>query len=234
MKRILISGGNGRLCSEIAKVNSSHFILAPDRTGMDITDLHSIGVAIDGANPDIFIHAAALTKPLSLHDDIARSIDTNIIGTCNVVKACSAKGVKLVYISTDYVYPKESENAREGDPVLPFTKYGWSKMGGECAVAMYENSLILRGAFFESPFPYDQAYTNVVKNQMYQTESARIILSLLEQKGVINIGSEKAQSIFEFAQATKSDVKPVEFTGDGVSKRLILNIERMRSVLKGE
>lgn len=233
MKRILISGGNGRLCGELLKANAGeHSALAPDRSDMDITDPLSIDAVMDSFRPDVFIHAAALTKPLSAHENIAKSIDANIIGTCNVVKACAARGVKLVYISTDYVYQKESEDAKETDPVLPFTKYGWSKMGGECAVVMYDGSLILRGAFFESPFPYDQAYTNVVKNQMYQTESARIILSLLDEKGVINIGSEKAQSIYQFAQKTKPEVKPVEFSGDSVSKRLILNTERMRSALK--
>jgi len=235
MKRILISGGNGRLCGELLKANDGLYtIFAPDRSEMDITDLLTIEHIIGRTQPDVFIHAAALTKPLSAHENISKSIDTNIIGTCNVVKACSARGVKLVYISTDYVYPKESENAKETDPVLPFTKYGWSKMGGECAVAMYENSLILRGAFFESPFPYDQAYTNVFKNQMYQTRSAAIILSVLDQKGVLNIGVNTSQSIFDFAKETKPSVEPVEFSGDGVSMRMTLNVDKLTLVLKGE
>lgn len=235
-KTILISGGNGRLCKELVRANNLyHHIVAPTREQMDVRNEKSIKAYIEAVEPHVFIHAAALTKPLSRHDeDIVSSIDSNIIGTCNVVKACSSFGVKIIYISTDYVYPKGSDGARETDPLLPFTNYGWSKLGGECAVAMYNNSLILRGAFFERPFPYPKAYSNIVKNQLYQNICAELILALLEERGVINIGSAQAQTIYEFALKTKPDVESIECTDSDVSPRMVLNVEKLLSLIRDQ
>lgn len=238
-KKIVISGGNGRLSREIGKAshdaNNPPFIFDLVREYMDITSYDSVMHAVSCIEPDYFIHAAALTKPLSAHNtDIAKSIDANIIGTANVVKACWEKNIKLIYISTDYVYPKESIDVDEQHPVKPFTNYGWSKLGGECAVAMYPNSLILRGAFFETPFPYSHGYTNIFKNQLYQNESAKIILQLLDETGVINIGSTKVRSLFDFAKDTKPDVLPAICTDNTTSKNMILNINKMNYILKNK
>jgi dTDP-4-dehydrorhamnose reductase len=62
------------------------------------------------------------------------SIKNNIIGTSNVVLACIEYNIKLIYISTDYVYPCTEGNYSEEDPLLPVNEYAWSKLGGECAV----------------------------------------------------------------------------------------------------
>ncbi len=234
-RTLLISGGNGRLCKEIVQANENYTIIAPTRQQMDIRNEKSIDDIIGLVNPDIFIHTAAITKPLALHNtDINASIDTNIIGTCNVVKSCSKQNIKLVYISTDYVYPNGSDKAKETDPLLPFTNYGWSKLGGECAVAMYANSLILRGAFFERPFPYDKAYTNVSKNQLYQNVCAQLILALLDEKGVINIGADKSATIYEFALKTKPDVQPTECNDPTVANRMVLDTAKLMDLIKDE
>ena len=56
--------------------------------------------------PNYLIHLAGLSRPMKIHDiDISKSIDLNIIGTANIVKACSEKNIKLIYFSTNYVYP---------------------------------------------------------------------------------------------------------------------------------
>lgn len=235
-RTILISGGNGRLCKELIRANDLyHRIVSPTREQMDIRNENSIRFYLEAVEPDIFIHTAALTKPLSRHDrDISASIDSNIIGTCNVVKACAPLGIKVIYISTDYVYPKGSDGAKETDPLLPFTNYGWSKLGGECAVAMYKNSLILRGAFFERPFPYPRAYSNIVKNQLYQNVGAQLILALLDQKGVINIGSIKEQTIYEFALKTKNDVSSALCSDPNVSPRMVLDVQKLVSLIKDD
>ena len=56
--------------------------------------------------PDILIHLAGLSRPMKIHEEnISKSIDLNIIGTANITKACSKKNIKLIYFSTNYVYP---------------------------------------------------------------------------------------------------------------------------------
>ena len=49
---------------------------------------------------------------------------------------------RLIYMSTDYVYPGTTGNYKEEDPLLPINDYAWTKLGGECAVQLYNNSLI--------------------------------------------------------------------------------------------
>jgi dTDP-4-dehydrorhamnose reductase len=73
---------------------------------MDIKNPRQIYSKIVAFNPDYFIHAAAMTRPMKNHEIAPmKSMKINIEGTCNVVEACSTTGVKLIYISTDYVYP---------------------------------------------------------------------------------------------------------------------------------
>ena len=55
-------------------------------------------------------------------------------------------------------------NYNEEDALKPWNNYSWSKLGGECAVQMYKNSLILRITMTEKPFAYKRAYTNLKTN----------------------------------------------------------------------
>ena len=78
---------------------------------------------------------------MKIHDkNISKSIDLNIIGTCNIVKTAEKFKIKVIYLSTSYVYPGTKGNYTEEDPVKPWNNYSWSKLGGECAVQMYKNS----------------------------------------------------------------------------------------------
>ena len=124
--------------------------------------LKSIKNYLAKKKPDILIHLAGLSRPMKLHEiDIKKSIDLNIIGTANITKACSEKKIKLIYFSTNYVYPGSKGNYREMDPLLPVNNYAWSKLGGEASVQLYKNSLILRACMTEKPFVHDKAFKNV-------------------------------------------------------------------------
>ena len=122
-----------------------------------------------------------------LTKDISRSILTNIIGTSNIVRACKEKNIKLIYFSTNYVYPGKKGNYSESDPVLPINNYAWSKLGGECAAQMLKNSLILRICMTEKPFLYKFAYTNLRTNFMFHEDLAKVFFKLINKKGIINI-----------------------------------------------
>ena len=89
---------------------------------------------------------------MKIHDkDIKKSIDLNIIGTANVTKICSDLNIKLIYFSTNYIYPGIKGNHSESEAILPVNNYAWSKLGGECSVQLYKNSLILRVSMTEKP-----------------------------------------------------------------------------------
>ena len=165
MKKIIITGGTGRFGTVLKKFRSKYKILFPTKKQLNILDLKNIRKYLNLKKPNYLIHLAGLSRPMKIHDqDIIKSIDLNIIGTANVTKACSERNIKLIYFSTNYVYPGKKGNYRENDPVLPINNYAISKLGGECAVQMYKNSLILRIMMSEKPFAHDYAFSDIKTN----------------------------------------------------------------------
>ena len=134
-----------------------------------------------------------------------KSIETNIIGSANVAISCMKKGVKLVYISTNFVYPGKKGSYKENDYLYPVNEYGWSKLGGESAMHIYKNTLILRICMNNDYFPHKFAFTNYLTSFLKKTEAAKITLKLLNEKGIINIGGKK-QSAYNFAKISNSKV----------------------------
>ena len=125
----------------------------PTKSQLNITNLNSIKSYLKKIKPYYLVHLAGLSRPMNIHEkNITKSIDLNIIGTSNITKICSKYKIKLIYFSTGYVYEGKKGNYSEKDPVKPFNNYGLSKLGGECAVAMYKNSLILRITMTEKQF----------------------------------------------------------------------------------
>ena len=172
-------------------------------------DIKSIERYIKKHRPKYLIHCAALSRPMKIHDaDISKSIDLNIIGTANVVKICNQFNIKLIYFSTGYVYPGIKGNYKETDSLLPINNYAWSKLGGECAVSMYKNSLILRIIMCEKPFLHKKAFYDIETNFMYHEDVVKIIPKILNKFGIINVGG-KTQSVYEFAKNSNKNVKKI-------------------------
>ena len=143
--------------------------------------------------------------------NISKSIDLNIIGTANITKVCKKNNIKLVYFSTGYVYQGVKGNYSELDPVKPFNNYGLSKLGGECAVSMYKNSLILRITMTEKPFLYKKAFSNLKTNFMFHGDLVKMLPKILKQKGILNVGG-RSQSVYSFAKKNNSKVKKIRAT----------------------
>jgi len=235
--KILISGGHGKFAQAFLRANNGrHTIYAPNKATLDVRDYWSIEKIIEDVQPDIFLHAAAFTRPMVKHErDPIISIESNIIGTGNVVIACMRHDVKLVYISTDYVYPGTKGDYNEDDPLKPFNRYGWSKLGGECSVHMYDNSLILRICMNNRPFPHPKAIVDIKKSLIYDDEAAEITHELLDEKGIINVGGI-GRSIYEFAKEDNPDIGKMyydEVKDVGMAKNTTLNIEKMKEIVNG-
>ena len=187
MKKILVTGGKSRFANVLSKIKTNHKLIYRSKSQLNIMSLNSIIKNIKTFKPNYILHLAGLSRPMKIHDnDISKSIDLNIVGTCNLVKACSKFKKKLIYFSTNYIYQGKTGNYKENDPLLPWNNYAWSKLGGESAVQMYKNSLILRVSMTEKPFVHQFAYTNVKNNFIFQEDLAKVFLKLVNQKGIIN------------------------------------------------
>ena len=207
IRKILVTGGDGRF-SEILKVKNTKLNLTfCNKKECDILSLNSINKAIKKIKPKIILHCAGLSRPMDIHEkDINKSIDLNIIGTANVVKACMINNIKIIYFSTGYVYEGKRGNYSEKDSVKPFNNYGLSKLGGECSVLMYKNSLILRVTMTEKPFTYKKAFTDLKTNFMFHDDLIKLLPKLIDKKGIINVGG-KSQSVYDFAKKHNPKIK---------------------------
>ena len=199
-KIILVTGGEGRFCKKLEKSETQLKFYFANKKECNILNYKSLQKIVRKIKPDIIMHCAGLSRPMSLHEtNIKKSIDLNIIGTSNVTKICSQYNLKLIYFSTGYVYEGVKGNYSETDPVKPFNNYGLSKLGGECAVSMYKNSLILRITMTEKPFPYKKAFSNLKTNFMFHEAFIKILPKLINKKGIINVGG-KSKSVYSFAK----------------------------------
>jgi dTDP-4-dehydrorhamnose reductase len=228
-KTILLSGGDGRLaqslCREAKKLGHSPVPLS--HLQMDVTDVGSVERAIHEIRPNVFIHTAAVLT----EEDRLKMLQVNICGSVNVVCACSASATKLIYISTDYVYSNHEVDHTEDDALLPFTVYGWTKLGGECAVMAYEHSLIVRGAFSPVPFRHTRAFCDVRKNMIYQDRAAELIVQLLDARGIVNVAERECCSLFDFAKRTRPNVEPATSPPEYQPKESNLSTKRLDQLL---
>ena len=235
MKKIVFTGGSGRFAREFKKIKSKFKIYFPNKKKLNIENLTSIKKYLKKIKPDYFIHCAALSRPMSIHEkNISRSISINIIGTSNVVKACEERNIKLIYFSTNYVYPGNKGNYRENDPIFPINNYAISKLGGECAVRLYKNSLILRISMTEKPFVHEFAFNDVEMNFMYHDEFAKILLKLINEKGIINVGG-KTQTVYNFVKKKQKNIKPIsgrKMINKKFPLKQSMNLSKLQKILK--
>ncbi len=205
--KILVTGGDGRFAKILKKNNKKLNLFFASRKQCNILNLNSINRIIKKIKPKILIHCAGLSRPMKIHEkNISKSIDLNIIGTANITKVCKQHNIKLIYFSTGYVYEGIKGNYSENDPVKPFNNYALSKLGGECAVALYKNSLILRITMTEKPFSHVKAYSNLKSNFMFHEDLVKILPKIINQKGILNVGG-KTQSVYSFAKKNNKNVK---------------------------
>ena len=235
MKKIVVTGGSGRFGEQLKKIRSKHKLFFPNKKDLNILKPKSIEAYLKNKKADIVIHLAGLSRPMDIHNKkIEKSIDLNIIGTANVTKICSKKNVKLIYFSTNYVYPGTKGNYKETEPVLPVNNYAWSKLGGEASVQLYKNSLILRVSMTERPFVHDKAFANVKTSFMYHDDVSKILFRLLNKKGIINLGG-KSQFIFDFAKKDKKDIQKIFLKKKddlGMPFNSSININKLKKILK--
>ena len=238
MKSILVTGGAGRFATNIKKYSEElgYSVFAPDKKQMNIINFWDCEKYFyaNQFDFDYVIHAAGLSSPMRRHEENpTESIQKNIIGTANVALHCERFSKKIIYVSTNYVYPGMVGDYDEQSELKPFNNYGWSKLGGECAVHHYKDSLILRICMNARPFPHDKAFTDVISSHMFNDEAAKITLKLLDEVGIINIGGE-AQSVYDFAVQEKPDVKKssVDEVDDvTVNPNCSMNIDKMKSLI---
>jgi len=232
-KLIVVTGSSGRFGKALqnSKIKIKIKKLFPTKKQLNILNINSIYNYLNKKKPKYVLHLAGLSRPMSEHDtNIEKSINLNIIGTANMVVCCSKLNIKLIYFSTSYVYDNKNRTSSENDPVFPKNNYAWSKLGGESAVQMYKNSLILRVSMTEKPFVHKEAFKNVITNFMYHDDVIKILPKILEEKGVLNIGG-KTQSVYNFVKKDNPKVKGSKAKKNQIPFNSAMNISKLKKII---
>lgn len=198
--KIIVTGGSGLLGSELKQIMPD--IKYPSSKEFDVTNYKQMKEYLSSNCCELIVHAAAFTSPPLIDKDPLRALEVNIIGTANVVKLCIEFDARLIYISTDYVFRGDKGNYKEDESVYPVNKYAWSKLGGECAVRIYDKSLIVRTSFGPNVFPYEKAFVDQWTSRESVTVIAKKISALIDKNiaGVIHVGGER-KTVFEYAKS---------------------------------
>ena len=233
-KNIVITGGAGRF-GKILKAKKFKNFYFPSKHELNILKPNSIENYLRRKRTKTVIHLAGLSRPLEKHEkNISESISLNIIGTCNLVMICQKLNIKLIYFSTSYVYPGTKGNYKETDPLLPINNYSWSKLGGEAAVQMYKNSLIIRACMTEKPFIHKKAFSDVKLNFIFHEDIIPIMMKILNRKGVINLGGP-TQTVYNFAKQYNRNIKKTsikKLQNIQFPKNSSMNLNKLKNLIK--
>ena len=134
---ILVTGANGQLGGDVCRILKSQNkdCIPTDADTLDITDEKGVKAFFETHCIDAVIHCAAYTAVDKAEDEREKCFLINEAGTQNLALCAEAKGAKMLYVSTDYVFNGEGQTPFDvNDPKGPLNVYGESKLKGEKAV----------------------------------------------------------------------------------------------------
>lgn len=138
--RVLVTGVKGQLGHDVVNEMEKRGLtpIGVDLAEMDITDKEACDRVITEANVEAVIHCAAYTAVDAAEDNVDVCMKVNAGGTRNIAEVCKKLGIKMMYISTDYVFDGQGTRPWEPDDERhPLNVYGQSKYEGEVAVEKY-------------------------------------------------------------------------------------------------
>ena len=219
--KILVTGAGGQLGYDVCRVLDARGIenRGVDIADFDITDAVAVKSYICEYSPDAVIHCSAWTAVDKAEDELEKVRAVNAGGHRNIANACRDTGAKMLYISTDYVFPGDGERFYEPeDPTGPLGAYGQTKLEGELAVReALDNWFIVRiswvfgkngNNFIKTMLRLAETRTelNVVCDQIgsptYTADLAELLCDMIvtDKYGVYHATNEGICSWAEFAQ----------------------------------
>lgn len=197
MIRILITGSKGQLGSEFRNLSGNypgvHFVFT-DVEELDITEFEVVRSFISKNNFDFCINCAGYTAVDQAEDEPDKAFLLNANAVENLAKVCNEFGVRLIHISTDYVFDGDNNKPyKETDPVSPQSVYGFSKLKGEAAVLKYtNNAIIIRTAWLCSMFG-----KNFVKTMLKLGLEKKVLRVVNDQIGSPTFTEDLVKTILE-------------------------------------
>jgi len=218
MNNILVTGGNGQLGSELKEIASNYQdynFLFTDVKDLDITNHKAVAAFIESNNITVIINCAAYTAVDKAEYEPELSDAINHLAVANFAQIAKNKNIKLIHISTDYVFDGTNHKPYvETDTPNPKSVYGQTKLDGELAMQRINpiNSIIIRTSWVYSKFG-----NNFVKTMLRLAESRKEISVVADQIGSPTNAADLAKAILIILPKIKNEIVEIfHYSNEGV------------------
>ena len=217
MPNILVTGSKGQVGSELQELAGSYEynFFFTDRDSLDITDKESIVAFVKNNSIDTIINAAAYTAVDRAEEDAVNADKVNHLATQYLAEIAKEQNIKLIHISTDYVFDgKNYKPYNEDDVTNPNGVYGATKLAGEKAMQEInpKNSIIIRTSWVYSSFG-----ANFVKTMLRLGKERDSLGVIFDQVGTPTYARDLAKAILDILPQVNSErVEIYNYSNEGV------------------
>ena len=178
-------------------------VVRTDYAAMDITNMQQVSEVLTTINPDVVIHCAAFTKVDLAEDEPELCWAINVDGTRNIAKVCKDIDAKMVYVSTDYVFPGYGDAPYEVDDAFcPQNVYGATKLAGELVV----KSLLKRFFIVRTAWVFGINGNNFIKTMLNVGKSHDTVRVVDDQIGTPTYTFDLARLLCDMIETDKYGV----------------------------
>ena len=199
MLKVIVTGGTGQLATAIAKLctqsKNSYTITSIEE--LDICSMESVSRGVQDA--DIVINCAAYTNVEAAEENIEEATRINRDGVANIAKVARERGIKLIHISTDFVFGGDNERTtpyHEQEAPSPINVYGKTKAEGEAAALTAPGAIVLRTSWLYAPWGHN--FVNTIIGRARQGAELRVVD---DQRGTPTSAISLAQAIIEIIES---------------------------------
>lgn len=233
---ILVTGGSGKLGTEIAKVFPRS--VRPHHSELDVTDAKGVQQYVASIEPSMVIHAAAMTSIRQCEENQQSAWKINVEGTANLIKACEklARTPYLVYVSTACVFRGDRGDYVETDTPYPKNFYALTKLVAEQLVlaSHLRKKLVVRTNFVaREKWPYAKAFSDRFGTYLFADDVARALKEALQIRmtGIVHVAGDMKMSMYELARLNDPDVRPMtmkDYNGPPLTVDMSLRSVRLK------
>ena len=214
---ILVTGSNGQVGSEIRKLSKdyNYNFFFTTSTNLDITEDNKVKEYIESNKINTIINSAAYTAVDNAEEDSANANNINHLAIQNIAQISKDNNIKLIHISTDYVFDgKNFKPYCEDDKTNPNSVYGQTKLDGEKAILEYnlKNSIIIRTSWVYSSFG-----NNFVKTMLKLGKEKDSLGVIFDQVGTPTYAKDLAKTILDIIPNIKNEkIEIYNYSNEGV------------------
>lgn len=202
IKKILVTGVSGQLGYDVCRVLTQRGVehVGTDIKDFDIADEAATRSFLLSCRPDAVIHCSAWTAVDAAEDQPEKVAAVNTEGPRHIATACRELGARMVYLSTDYVFPGDGDCFYEvDDPTGPRSVYGATKLGGELVVKeLLERHFIVRVSWV-----FGKNGTNFVKTMLRLSEDHGEVSVVCDQIGSPTYTADLAPLLCDMVETEK-------------------------------